>query len=92
MNKDVEQVRAHDRQQIQQLKTNLDELYQNSQANRELATQWEELIRKLQAKIDLAESTTMEMATFQSQAMEVHEKMESIQQDIFTKVEAIQNC
>jgi ABC-type phosphate transport system auxiliary subunit len=30
MNKDFEHVRASDRQQIQQLKTNLDELYRNS--------------------------------------------------------------
>jgi ABC-type phosphate transport system auxiliary subunit len=85
MNKDFEQVRACDRQQIQQLKTNLDELYQNSQANRELATQQEELIKQLQAKIDLAEGTTVEMAIFQAQALEVHEKMESSQQDLFTK-------
>ena len=31
------------------------------------------------------------MAFFQAQALEVHEKLESTQQDIFTKVEAIQN-
>jgi hypothetical protein len=30
MNKEFEQVRAYDRHQIQQLKANLDELYQNS--------------------------------------------------------------
>jgi hypothetical protein len=92
MNKDFEQIRAYDRQQIQQLKTNLDELYQNSQANRELSTQHEELIKQLQEKIDLVEGTTVEMETFQAQALEVHEKLESSQQDIFTKMEAIQNC
>jgi hypothetical protein len=32
------------------------------------------------------------MEAFQAQALEVHEKMESSQQDLFTKVEAIQNC
>jgi hypothetical protein len=52
MNKYFEQVRASDRQQIQQLKTNLDELYHNSQANIELATQQDELIKKLHVKID----------------------------------------
>jgi ABC-type phosphate transport system auxiliary subunit len=35
MNKDFEKIRACDRQEIQQLKTSLDE---NSQANRELVT------------------------------------------------------
>jgi hypothetical protein len=92
MNKEFEQVRAYDRHQIQQLKANLDELYQNSQANRGLVTQQEELIKQLQAKIDLTEGTTVEMASFQAQALEVHENLESSQQDLFTKVEAIQNC
>jgi hypothetical protein len=92
MNKEFEQVRAYDRHQIQQLKANLDELYQNSQDNRGLVTQQEELIKKLQAKIDLTEGTIVEMETFQAQALEVHEKLESSQQDLFTKVEAIQNC
>jgi hypothetical protein len=92
MNKDFEQVRVGDRQQIQQLKTDLDELYRNSQTNRELATQQEELIKQLKAKIDLAEDKVVEMAYFQAQALEVHEKMESSQLDLFTKVEAIQNC
>jgi ABC-type phosphate transport system auxiliary subunit len=41
MNKAFEQVRADDRQQIQQLKTDLDELYQNSQTNREFSTRQE---------------------------------------------------
>jgi hypothetical protein len=50
MNKYFEQIRASDTQQIQQLKANLDELYQNSQANRELATQ-QEFINKMQDKI-----------------------------------------
>jgi hypothetical protein len=57
-----------------------------------LVTQQEELIKQLQAKIDLTEGTIVEMASFQAQALEVHEKLESTQQDLFTKVEAIQNC
>ena len=57
-----------------------------------MVTQHEELVKKLQAKIELVEGTTVDMAFFQAQALEVHEKLESAQQDIFTKVEAIQNC
>jgi ABC-type phosphate transport system auxiliary subunit len=64
MNKEFEQVRAYDKHHIQQLKTNLDELYHNSQENRGLVTQQEELIKKLQAKIDLTKGTTVEMAYF----------------------------
>lgn len=57
-----------------------------------MVTQQEELIKQLQAKIDLTEGTVVEMAAFQTQALEVHEKLESAQQDLFTKLEAIQNC
>jgi ribosomal protein L7/L12 len=57
-----------------------------------LVTQQEELIKQLQVNIDLTAGTPIEMAAFQAQALEVHEKIESTQQDLFTKVEAIQNC
>jgi predicted nucleic acid-binding protein len=57
-----------------------------------LFTQHEELVKKLHAKIELVEGTIVYMEFFQAQALEVHEKMESAQRDIFTKVEAIQNC
>ena len=57
-----------------------------------MVTQHEELVKKLQAKIELVEGTIVDMEFFQAQALEVHEKLESTQQDIFTKVEAIQNC
>jgi hypothetical protein len=40
----------------------------------------------------LIEGTTVEMASFQDQALEVHENLELTQHDLFTKVEAIQNC
>jgi hypothetical protein len=39
MIQDFEQIRAHDRQQIQQLQVNLEELHRNSQANQRLVTQ-----------------------------------------------------
>jgi hypothetical protein len=57
-----------------------------------LVTQQEELIKKLQANIYLDEGTIVDMEAFQAQALELHEKLESTQQDPFTKVEAIQNC
>jgi hypothetical protein len=57
-----------------------------------LAIQQGELIKQLQAKIDLAEVTAVEMEAFQAQALEVHEKLELAQQDLFTKVEVVQSC
>jgi glutamyl-tRNA reductase len=50
------------------------------------------LIKRLQAKIDLVEGTTVEMEDFQAHALDVHENLESFRQDIFMKVEAFQNC
>jgi hypothetical protein len=91
MNKGFEQIRACDRQEIQQLKISLDEMHKNSQASRELAIQQGELVKQLQAKINLTENTTVDMAIFQAQALEVHEKLESTQQNLFTKVEVVQN-
>jgi len=50
------------------------------------------LIKQLQAKVHLAEVTVVEMETFQAQTLELHEKLELAQQNLFTKVEAIQSC
>jgi hypothetical protein len=47
MNRDFEHVRAYDRHKIQQLQANLEEIHQNSQANKGLITQQEGLIKQL---------------------------------------------
>jgi len=49
------------------------------------------LIKQLQAKIDLVEVTTMDMESFEAQALEVHDKLESAQQNLFTKLEVVQS-
>jgi hypothetical protein len=54
-----------------------------------LVTQQEELIKKLQARLDLTEGTSIEISSFQTQAMEVNERLEMAQQDLFMKVDAI---
>jgi hypothetical protein len=92
MSQDFEQIRAHDRQQIQQLQANLEELHRNSQANQGLVTQRDELIGKLQARLDLTEGTSVDISAFQTQALEINEKLEMAQQDLFMKVDAIQKC
>jgi hypothetical protein len=92
MSQDFEQIRAYDRHQIQQLQANLDELHRNSQANKGLVTQRDELIKQLQARLDLTEGTSVEISSFQTQALEVNEKLEMAQQDLFMKVDAIQKC
>jgi hypothetical protein len=49
------------------------------------------LVKQLQAKINLTENTIVDMASFQAHALEVHEKLESTQQNLLTKVEVVQN-
>jgi hypothetical protein len=51
VNKGFEQIRASDRQEIQQLKSSLEEMHRNIQASQGWATQQDELVRKLQAKV-----------------------------------------
>ena len=90
MSQDFKQIRAHDRQQIQQLQTNLDELHQSSQINQGLVIQRDELIRQLQARLEMIEGTSIEISAFQTQALEINERLEIAQQDLFLKVDSIQ--
>ena len=91
MNKGFEQIRAYDRQEVQKLKISLDEIHKNSQANRELAVQQEELVKQLQSKINSIENTVVNVVVFQARALEVQEKLESVEQKLFIRLEAIQN-
>jgi hypothetical protein len=73
-----EQIRVHDQQQIQQLRANLDQLHQSLQTNRGLVTQRDELIKQLQAKLNLVEGTSIDISAFQAQAREINEKLEIV--------------
>jgi hypothetical protein len=90
MSQDFEQIRASDRQQIQQLWENLEQLQQSSQTNQGLVTQRGELIEQMQARLTLTEGTMIDISTFQTQALEINEKLEAAQQDLYLKVDAIQ--
>jgi hypothetical protein len=92
MNQDFEQIRASDRQQIQQLQDNLEQLHQSSQTNQGLVTQRDELIEQLQARLALTEGTTIDISAFKTQALEINEKLEVSQQDLYLKVDAIHKC
>jgi hypothetical protein len=91
MNMIFEQIRACDRQEIQQLKFSLNEMHMNVQESREWASQQGELVKLLQEKINLTENMTVDMVFFQTQALEVRKTLESAQQSLFTKVEVVQN-
>jgi hypothetical protein len=92
MSQDFKKIRANDKQQIQRLRDNLDDLQNNSQFDKGLITQHVELIKQLQAKLELTEGTSVDISAFQTQAMEINENLEKAQLYLFMKVDAIQKC
>jgi hypothetical protein len=84
-------MRANDRQEIQYLKSNLEEMHKNVQASEGRAIQQEELVKQLQAKVNSTENMVVDLAVFQAHALEVRKKLEITQWSLFTKVEIIQN-
>ena len=46
----------------------------------------------MQARLNLAEGTSVDISTFQAQAREINKKLEIVQQDLFLKVDVIQKC
>jgi hypothetical protein len=52
-------------------------MHKNSQESREMAIQQEELVKQLQAKLNLNKNAIVDISSFQAQALEVLEKMGS---------------
>jgi hypothetical protein len=91
VNKGLEQARANDKQEIQQLKSSLEEMQRNVQASEGWAIQQGELVKQLQAKVKLTENMVIDITVFQAQAVEICEKLELAQRSLLNKVEIIQN-
>jgi hypothetical protein len=91
VNKGFEQIRANDKQEIQQLKSSLEEMHRNIQASQGWATQQDELVRQLQAKVSSTENMIVDITVFQAQALEVRKELEAAQQSLLTKVETVQD-
>jgi hypothetical protein len=89
--KDLEQARAADQQEIEQLKSNLEQMHQSAQISQTQVNQQEELIKQLQSKLNSTESQVIDITVFQTQAMEIRKKIEAAQQGLLSKVEIIQN-
>jgi hypothetical protein len=77
INKGFEQIRASDKQEIQQLKSSLDEMHKNAQASKGQAIQQSELVKQIQAKVSLTGNMVIDIVVFQAQALEVCKKLES---------------
>ena len=62
-----------------------------AQTSQSQISQQEELIGKLQAKLDFAKIQVVDIGIFQSQAIEIRKRVSTAQQDLLAKVETIQN-
>jgi hypothetical protein len=90
-NEGLEQARASDKQEIQLLKSNIDDMHKKMQVSERWTIQEDELVKQLQAKVSSIEKMVVDITLFQAQALEVLKKMKIAQQSLFTKVEIIQN-
>jgi hypothetical protein len=91
INKGLEQARVVDQQEIQSLKSSLDEMNKKMQTSQVQVIRQEELVRQLQAKLNSIQNQVIDLKVFQAQTLEVHTKIEAEQQRLISKVEVIQN-
>ena len=66
MNKILAQAGALERQEIQSLKTSLDEMNQRIQASQVQVTQQKELVKQLHANLNLTEGRVVDLNSFQT--------------------------
>jgi hypothetical protein len=57
-----------------------------------MVTQCDELIEQLKVILNVTEGTSIDISTFKTQALEINEKLEAAQQDLYLKVDVIQKC
>jgi hypothetical protein len=66
INRGLEQARASDKHEIQQLKSNLEEMHKNVHASIGQAIQQSELVKQLQDKVSLTENMVIDIIFFQA--------------------------
>jgi uncharacterized protein involved in exopolysaccharide biosynthesis len=73
INKGLDQARVVDKQEIQSLKSSLDEMNKKMQTSQIQVIQQEELVRQLQAKLNSMKGQVIDLKFLQDQSLEVHE-------------------
>jgi hypothetical protein len=68
VNKVLEQARASDKQEIQLLKSSLDEMQKNLQVSEGWAIQQDELVKQLKEKVSSTKKMVVDITLFQDQA------------------------
>jgi hypothetical protein len=69
--KGFEQARVTDQQEIERLKSDLEQMHQSAQTSQTQVSQQEEKIKLLQSKLIYVENQVIDIIVFQSQAMEI---------------------
>jgi hypothetical protein len=89
----IEQARLADKNEIELLKSKLEQAQQVIQEEQIQASQQKGLIQQLQARVEIIESKAIDIEMFQSQAMEIRGRVSAAQRSLLGKVEQIRdNC
>jgi hypothetical protein len=89
----IEQARLADKNEIELLKTKLEQAQLVVRDGQMQASQQRDLIQQLQARVEIAESKVIDIGMFQSQAMEIRGRVSAAQQKLLDKVGEIRdNC
>jgi hypothetical protein len=87
INKGLERAKTSDIQEIQILRTSLNEVNMKIQAIQAQVLHQEEMNKQLQNKMSSIQNQVVEMETFQARALEIHAKIEKEQQGLISKLE-----
>jgi hypothetical protein len=89
----MEQARLADKNEIEMLKTKLEQAQLVVRDGQMQASQQRNLIEQLQARVEIAESRMINIRMFKSQAIEIQSRVSVAQQNFLAKVEVIHdNC
>jgi hypothetical protein len=89
----IEQVRMADKKEIELLKAKLEQAELVAQTSQIQVGQKKDLIEKLHVRLEFAESQVINIEIFQSQAMEIQNRVSAAQRSLLAKVETIRdNC
>jgi hypothetical protein len=89
----IEQARLADKNEIEMLKTKLEQAQLVVRDGRMQASQQRDLIEQLQARVEIAENRMINIGMFKSQAIEIRSRVSAAQRNLLAKVEAIRdNC
>jgi hypothetical protein len=91
VSKSLEQARIVDLQEIEKLRSDLEQVRQSAQISQTQVSQQGQQIIELQSKLDVAENQVLDIKMFRSQAAEIRQKVLTAQQDLLVKVGTIQN-